>query len=74
MLVCGPVHSAVSFNVYEGRPEVWHQFVLSVQHAMGSGAGGAEGKISEAAGNKKAAETTPFVLPAQAVPLLQSFG
>jgi hypothetical protein len=52
---------------------VWHQFVLSVQHAMDNGAGVAEGKISEAADNKKAAETTSFVLPAQAVPLLQSF-
>jgi hypothetical protein len=65
-----PVGSAAGFNVYADRPDVWHQFVISVQHAMDTGAGAAGGKTS-ATGGRKAAKTTTFVLPAQAVPLLQ---
>jgi hypothetical protein len=59
------------FNVYTNRPDAWHRFVLAIQQAMETGNGVAGGKVSPGGAGKASKSTTTFVLPAQAVPLLQ---
>jgi len=65
-----PIGSAGGFDAYATKPEAWHRFVLAVQQAMETGSGVAAGKTNPSGPGKPKAITT-FVLPAQAVPLLQ---
>jgi hypothetical protein len=64
-----PIGSAGGFDAYATKSEAWHRFVLAVQQAMETGSGVTAGKTNPGAPGKKA--ITTFVLPAQAVPLLQ---
>lgn len=64
------IGSAGGFDAYTENPAFWHQFVLAVQQAMETGSGVVAGGKSSPAGSGKP-KTTTFVLPAQAVPLLQ---